>query len=80
MSTIEYTLSNKFKSYRSVIYNMAYYGISLVLLFSGVKKVVAASQFLENLFTRENFSIIRITFLQHLRLHFEILLLKIHNK
>ena len=49
MSTIEYTLSNKFKSYRSVIYNMAYYGISLVLLFSGISKVINPQPMMETI-------------------------------
>lgn len=47
MPAIEYTLVDKLKNFRKVLYTITYYGIASVLLFSGVTKIIDVNPLIE---------------------------------
>lgn len=49
MSTIEYIVTDKLKNYKNILYIIGYYGIAIVLLFSGVTKIIDANLLIETL-------------------------------
>ncbi|MBS3944154.1 MAG: hypothetical protein KGZ42_01535, partial [Melioribacter sp.] len=79
MSTIAYNMTGYLKNYKLLLYQIAYYGISFVVLFSGLSKVLDPQPMLETIKAvinvSEELQIVAATLLQILELTLGVMLL-----